>query len=125
MDTTPVPETITLTTGRDETSQVAVGDFLSEPLVTDTLVWEVVKVTPRTITVRSTAEGEVVTNDHRDGNPLPVTYTEAVSDPHGRTRTLRVRRDGTVRMGTHRGARPMYPTPTRGGVPVRRVDYRY
>ena len=132
---TTTPDSLTLVTGRtrnyssgtDEvhTCEVRVGDFLSEPLVTDTIVWEVVKITPKTLTVRSTTVGGTVHNDHRDGNPFPVNYAAALTDPHGRTKTLRVRGDGTVRMGSHRGARAMYPTPTRGGVPVRKVDYRY
>lgn len=128
------PETITLVTGRDrrpgagvdqiKTAQIAVGEFLSEPLVSDTVVWEVTKVTAKTITVRSTVAGQVVESDHRDGNPFPVNYSRVLPDPGGIVRTLRVRTDGTVRLGAHRGARPMYPTPRRGGVPVQRRDWR-
>ena len=133
------PATITLKTGRtggtvadgfkyrDVYSEVAVGDFLSESLVTDTLVYEVVKVTKATVTVRRTMSGGPVHEDEacdKGAHGLSVVWEEQVTKPEAETRTLRVRKDGTIRAGNHVGARPFYPTRKVNGVPVRRVDYR-
>lgn len=110
------------------TREVKVGDFLSESLVTDSIVYEVIKVTPKTVTVRSTQDGESFHDDERcdkTANGLGVVWTERVSNPEGSTRTLRVRKDGTVRSGSHVGARPFYPTNKIDGKPVSRRDWRF
>ena len=130
--------TITIVTGKTRnystrtdgvhTAEVKVGDFLSESLVTDTLVYEVVKVTPKTVTVRPTLSGEKVHEDEacdKTSNGLGVVWQEQVPNPDAKARTLRVRKDGTIRAGSHVGASPFYPTSKVNGVPVRRVDYRY
>ena len=135
MSKTTAPATITLVTGFERTNgqrtpvtaEIKAGDFLSESLVTDTLVYEVVKVTAKTITVRPTTGGGPVHEDERcdkGANGLSVVWEEQVAKPEAKTRTLRVRKDGTIRSGSHVGARPFYPTRKVNGVPVRRVDYR-
>ena len=140
MTTKTAPATITLKTGRtggtvadgfkyrDVYSEVAVGDFLSESLVTDTLVYEVVKVTKATVTVRRTMSGGPVHEDEacdKGAHGLSVVWEEQVTNPEAETRTLRVRKDQTIRSGSHAGARPFYPTTRINGVPARRIDYRY
>ena len=136
MTTKTAPATITLVTGFEyvngqrtpQTAEVKVGDFLSESLVTDTLVYEVVKVTAKTVTVRPTTSGGPVHEDEhcdKGAHGLSVVWEEQVSKPEAETRTLRVRKDGSVRSGSHAGARPFYPTRKVNGVPVRRVDYRF
>ena len=128
--------TITLVTGYEyangqrtpQTAEVQAGDFLSESLVTDTLVYEVVKVTAKTVTVRPTMSGGPVHEDQhcdKGAHGLSVVWEEQVTKPEAETRTLRVRKDGTVRAGSHVGASPFYPTRKVNGVPVRRVDYRF
>lgn len=104
-----------------------VGDFLSYTLVTDTVVLEVVGVSAsgNSITVRETADGEVLERDTSSGSPYPVVYIEAVPAPEVKPRTLRRRKNG--RFGVPMGSRPAFvsPAPTRDGRPVRRVDYRF
>ena len=128
--------TITLVTGFERsngqrtpvTAEVKAGDFLSESLVTDTLVYEVVKVTAKTVTVRPTMSGGAIYDDERcdkGAHGLSVVWEEQVTKPEAETRTLRVRKDGTIRAGSHVGARPFYPARKVNGVPVRRVDYRF
>lgn len=128
--------TITLRTGTDYrngeripvTHDIAVGDYLSESLVTDTLVYEVVKVTAKTVTVRRMrSDGPAHTDEQCDkgAHGLSVMWEEQVANPHAETRTMRVRKDGTIRSGSHAGASPFYPTRTINGVPVRRVDHRF
>ena len=128
--------TITIVTGYEhrngqrtpQTTEVQAGDFLSESLVTDTLVYEVVKVTAKTVTVRPTMSGGPVHEDEhcdKGAHGLSVVWEEQLTKPEAETRTLRVRKDGSVRMGSHAGARPLYPTRKINGVPVRRVDYRF
>lgn len=120
--------TIQINTGHDQTAEVKAGDYLAESLVTDTLVYKVVKVTAKTVTVQRTKTSG---NVHKDGKcdegayGLSVTWEEQVDNPDAKTRTLRVRKDGTIRAGSHTGARPFRPARMIDGVPVRRVDYRF
>lgn len=103
--------------------QVKVGDFLSETLVTDTRVYQVAKVTARTVTLRGTTDGERVRSENRDGNPYPCVWTEAV--PVGdeyEMRTVRLRKDGTLRVID--GGRPLRPAQMIDGKPVTYTDYR-
>lgn len=106
----------------DQKHTFEVGDFVEQLMVTDTLVFEVVKVTPHTITVRTTKENGRFHNRHPDGNPFPITFGERVSDPEGETSVLRRRKDGTFRKWN--SAPPMRPARTVDGVPVNRTDYR-
>ena len=110
-----------------ETLTVEPGMFLSESLVTDSIVWEVVKVTAKSVTLRPTAEGDEITEDEncdKGAYGLSVVWIERKSNPEAKTRTLRVRKDGSVRIGNHTGARPLYKTPTKDGKPVARRDWR-
>ena len=100
-----------------------VGDFVSETLVTDTRTYEVVATTAKTIKVRTTSQGDVVKSESRDGNPWPLTWTEVVSDPNGRVFTLRLRKDGTYRMGD--GANRLRPATVVDGKPTSYTDYRF
>lgn len=121
-------KTIEIRTGRDEFAEVAVGDYLSESLVTDSIVWEVVKVTAKTVGLRRTAAGDQITEDSRcdkGANGLSVVWEERVPAPGAEVKTYRVRKDGTVRAGDWAGARPFYPTPRVNGKPVQRRDWRF
>src|SRR5699024_12335708 len=94
---------------RDTLAEVKAGAFRSESLGTDTLVYEVVKVTAKTVTVRRTLTGDKFTKDNacdEGANGLAVTWEEQVINPHAETRTLRLRKDGTIRSGSHVGASP-------------------
>lgn len=136
MSKTTAPATITLVTGFERTNgqrtpvtvEVKAGDFLSESLVTDTIVYEVVKVTAKSVTVRPTMSGGPVHEDERcdkGAHGLSVMWEEQVTNPNAENRTLRVRKDGTIRAGSHVGASPFYPARKVNGVPARRVDYRF
>jgi hypothetical protein len=122
--TTPAADGTTITayvSGDTVRITITPGMFLAETLWTDTRVYEVVRVTARTITVRSTMAGEIL--DRRDdGSGFPTVWTEALSDPDGYVKTVRVRKDGTVRTG--QGARPMRPAGDIDGRPVTYTDYR-
>jgi hypothetical protein len=98
------------------------GQFLSELLWTDTKVWEVIRTTDKTLTLRSTVKGATVRSDDY-GSPYPVEWAEVVSDPHGYVTTVRRRKDGTYRIG--RSGRAMVAAPQIDGKPVSRTDYRF
>lgn len=128
MTTITAPATITIRTSRTETADVQVGDFLSESLVTDTIVYEVIKVTAKSVTLRSTIAGAKVHEDkHCDKGAygLSVVWQERVSNENGYTLTLRLRKDGSLRSGSHAGAFPLYPAHTENGKPVSRCDNRF
>ena len=100
-----------------------VGQVLAEPLVTDTITYEVVKTTAHTVTVRRTQDGGEPIRDLKvDQGPYPVLWTPQVPCPEAATRTLRIRKDGSIRFG---GGYKLRLAPIVGGEPVRRVDYRY
>lgn len=110
------------------TATVQAGDHLSQVLVTDTIVWEVVKVTKSTVTIRRTKSTETVHQDTRcdtGAHGLGVVWVEQESDPTAATKTLRVRKDGTVRIGSHIGAHPLRPAQQIEGRPVARTDHRF
>ena len=128
--------TITLVTGFERTNgqrppvttEVQAGDFLSESLVTDTRAYQVVKVTKSTISiVPCQGTGRVIEDERCDkgANGLSVTWETVAPMEGSKARTLRVRKDGSVRMGSHAGARPLYPTTKVNGVPVQRRDWRF
>ena len=136
MSKTTAPATITIVTGFEhrngqrtpQTAEVKAGDFLSESLVTDTIVYEVIKVTKATITVRKTIGTDISHKDpHCDegGHGLSVQWEEVKPWHNGWTKTFRVRKDQTIRSGSHVGARPFYPTKKINGVPVQRRDWRF
>ena len=92
--------------------------FATETLVTDTVAYDVVKSTAKTITVRRRRDTEVVAQQLL-GGPFPITTraTESVLDAE--TKVLRLRKDGTFR--TADWANPLKFSETE---PTTRVDYR-
>lgn len=72
--------------------------FAIELLVTDTVAHDIVKVNAASVVLRRRAHGETVSNDHRDGNPYPVT-TSATEPTTAPTILVRRRKDGTYRIG--------------------------
>lgn len=115
-------DTITIRTGRGQYADIKVGDFLSEILVTDTRIYEIIKITAKTVTLRDTKRGAVVRSVNIGGNPYPVSYEAAESLPTALTRTRRIRKDGSIKMANW--GHPMYPAQTIDGIPVSRTDYR-
>lgn len=93
--------------------------YVAETLVTDTVIYQIVGRTARTLTIRATRDGAVTKRDNIGGNPYPVVFIAAEPDPGGAVFTVRLRKDGTYRLA---GGRPLRPVV---GDPVRRVDYRY
>lgn len=98
------------------------GDFVQYTLVTDTRVYEVVGKTAKTLRIRPANKGERVASENHDGNPYPVVWTEAESDPDGAVITVRLRKDGTYRLANW--ARPLRPATIVEGKPVFYTDYR-
>jgi hypothetical protein len=89
--------------------------FAVELLVTDTLCWEVVAGTEKTLTLRLMSRGEVTSTT---GGPYPVVHTEALADEDGYTVTVRLRKDGTYRIA---GGNPIHFTDS----PSFRTDYSF
>lgn len=129
-------QTLKISTGYDYmngkriplTTDIQAGDFLSESLVTDTIVYEVVKVTAQTATIRHTdSTGTTHEDPHCDkgANGLSVQWEGCKPNPDAETRRLHIRKDGTLRIGNHTGARPLRPTRTIDGQPVARRDWRF
>lgn len=99
------------------------GQFLAEPLVTDTLIYEIVKVTPKSVVVRRTKDGGKPIRDLKvDQSDYPVLWTPQVPDESRELRRLYIRANGSLRFGNGNKLRP---APEIDGQPVRRVDYRY
>lgn len=107
---------------KTETFNPQVGDFITETLVHDTCTHEVIGKTPKTIRIREAMRGEIVRSENRDGNPYPCVWHEAVSNPNGKVRTLRLRKDGTYRVADW--ANPMRPAVVISGKPISYTDYR-
>src|SRR5699024_10041823 len=83
--------------------------------------------TPAAARHRDAPTGDPRTKDtacDEGANGLAVTWEEQVINPHAETRTLRLRKDGTIRSGSHVGASPFRPAKLVDGKPARRVDYR-
>jgi hypothetical protein len=91
--------------------------YAVEMLVTDTICYEVVSKTAKTITVRRMKQGEVVSTT---GGHCPVVHREAVSNPFGETKTVRLRKDGTYRMGNGYNALRLQQE-----APTFRTDYAF
>lgn len=84
-----------------------------EFLVTDTVCYEVLRQTNKTITLRRCLSGEKISGE------WPVVYSAAVNNPEGETFTLRLRKDGTFRRANW--ANPMHFT----SQPAIRTDYAF
>ena len=100
--------------------------FVGEILVTDTIVYEIIARTTKTITVRRTKDGaskperDLRVDGGTDPQCPPVMWTEQVPDENGNVSVLRLRKDGTYRMG--RSSNPLFAIE---GTPKRRTDYRF
>ena len=77
-----------------------VGDFVYEILVTDSVVYEVVGITAKSVVLRTTRD---IPNILRSGWPYVNTAVE--SNPEGLTFTRRLRKDGTIKMASY--SRPL------------------
>jgi hypothetical protein len=99
------------------------GDFVKETLVTDTVVWEVVGMTTKTVTLRRTAR---VPNVMRHPYVMAVDFA-VEPDPTAEQVVRKVRKDGTVRLASW--ARPLRPshktTFDQGEYHYESVDYSY
>jgi hypothetical protein len=91
--------------------------YAVEMLVTDTICYEVISKTAKTITVRKMKQGEVVSTT---GTSCPVVHREAVINLNGETKTVRLRKDGTYRMGNGYNALRLQQE-----APTFRTDYAY
>lgn len=101
---------------------VQVGDYVSQTLYTDTAVWEVIKTTAKTITLRSTKPGRIVKKEHVDGHPYPLVHYSVEPHPEGEVKVLRERT--SVRPG-YFAFTFGYPVSVIQGEPTKMVDYRY
>lgn len=95
--------------------------YLSETLVTDTIVYEIVGRTAKTLTLRKMRHGDLARKVNHGGNPYPCVWEYAVPGD-GPTITVRLRKDGTYRTG--QGGRPLRPATKIDGRPVIYTDYR-
>lgn len=112
----------------DLTDVLAPGDYLAEYLVTDTIVFEVVKVTPKTVTLRETKySGEVYVDEKQDVGAYGFTVNWRACEPDttARTFTRRLNKNGQVMAGNHAHA-AAYRIPNMvNGKPVARIDWRF
>lgn len=89
--------------------------FAVELLITDTVCWEVIASTSKTVTLRQMKKGAVVSTSE---GYLPIVHTEALSDHKGEVVTARLRKDGTYRVSGN--ALHFTDTP-----PTFRTDYAF
>lgn len=114
----------------DDIHEVKVGDFLSQALVTDTLVYEVIKATAKTITLRECKRGELVHKEYSGGD-FPISFTQALPDPDGEVIVCKERKLRSGKGGHYTtdrsSSRPNWlrVAKTIEGQPVYRTDYRY
>jgi hypothetical protein len=111
-----------------DTTQLEVGDVISELLVTDTLMWQVIKTTKHTVTVALMSDtGNYWTYD--TGNPYPIVYNEVVLKDvsSGTTRLLRRHKDGLFWISKWRVAHKTQriQNPLTQMVYARRTDYSF
>lgn len=107
----------------DNVYDVQSGDFLSAYLVTDSTVYEVVKATPKTLTLRSTRQGDIVERESKTG--LGRVYYEVLPNIDGDIITRRAGKDGCFRL--FKGGRGGAFSPCRkiDGKPVKVVDWSF
>lgn len=89
--------------------------FAVQLLYTDTICWEVIASTAKTLTLRMMRQGELVSTS---GGPCPIVRTEALPDENGQVVTVRIRKDGTYRVWD---GHPIRFTDT----PLFRTDYSF
>jgi hypothetical protein len=118
-------QTITLTP-----MPVKPGDILTELLVTDTVCYQVIRVTDKSIVISRMSDAPVpVISISRDGNPYPICYTAQIK-PATPTyvRRLMLRKDGTYRLHNSGHALRIAPTcefADGNTYSYRVTDYRY
>lgn len=95
--------------------------FVSETLVTDTRVYEIVRRSDRSLWLRPCVSGEIVKRDNT--GRFGVVWNAAIPDPTGRVFRVGLRKDGTFRTGP--GARALHPTRLINGTPVFRTDWDF
>lgn len=100
-----------------------IGDFISQTLVTDTVVYEVIDKTPKTILVRETTSGDVLLREESGNSNFPIVWTEARRFVVGKTYRLRLRKDGTFRISGW--ANPLRKARLIDGKPARKTDYSF
>jgi hypothetical protein len=76
-----------------DTTTLEVGDVISELLVTDTLMWQVIKTTKHTVTVALMSDTGLSWS-FDTGIPYPVVYNEVKLTNTNQTRLMRRRKDG-------------------------------
>lgn len=105
------------------------GMFLAESLVTDTIVYEITKVTPKGCWIRKTKNGETIERDARvDNNAFPVIWTEQVPDPDAPEKLIRIRKRGWLKLadwGSPLGLARTIENANGDKVPAKRTDYRF
>lgn len=102
------------------------GDFLACQLVTDTSVYEVVKVTAKTVTLRDTRQTDERFEDDRvDNGQFPVIYTAVEGDPEGSTLRVGLSKDGRLKVGNWARAGHYYVPMRINGHAVQRTDFRF
>lgn len=113
----------------DLTTVLQPGDYISAPLVTDTVVYQVVKVTPKTVTLRSTRTvSDVSYVDERCGTGGYGTEVRwhAVEGVDGEGHiTKRLGKDGGIKVGSWARAGYFRKCMTVNGQAVKRIDWRY
>lgn len=86
---------------------IEVGRYVYEVLVTDTVIYRIVKQTAKSITIRATRCALDESGRQLTKGTYPYIRTAQVDDGEGREMTLRVRKDGTYRISNYRGARSL------------------
>jgi len=86
---------------------IQVGRYVYEVLVTDTVIYKIIKQTAKTITIRQARDKQ-----NEDGLPMtlgtyPYIRTAQTDNLEGRAITLRARKDGTYRISNYRGVRSL------------------
>jgi hypothetical protein len=108
------------------TTNAKTGNFVRQLLVTDTVIYEIVAVSPsgKTVTLRTTKQAVengkpvVRSETNPNGSPYPMSYIMQEADPLGRVFTSRVNSLG--QFGPFQG-KPLYNIE----VPERRVDMSF
>lgn len=117
-----------LTNLTDLAAVIKPGDFLSAPLVTDTVVYEVIKVTPKTVTMRETTSVPGAYTDEScdiGGYGTAVMWHPVAPNEKGRTMTRRISKDGILKIGSYARAGKFSKCMLVNGQPVKRIDHRY
>ena len=115
-----------LTTTESNDLDLQVGDVISELLVTDTIMWQVIKKTNSTVTVAMMSDTGYTWKDNPEAY-LPVVFSEVELTDTTTTRTLRRRKDGMFWINSYRPAyRATLRRNDRGHeVYARRTDYSF